>query len=189
MNLNRKLLTCVLLSLVSCQPKLDLGPIPIGGNFLYEDRSGKKVSLSDYPEPVLLVFFGYTQCPDFCPNMLSKIKLAQGMLDKDLSNSFRTIFISIDPSRDGSDVVQKYVSFYLQNATGLSFNESTTALLVKQYGAYVEKSTDKDTIDHSTYVYVLDKERKTRVLLKSNDSAEQFATVIKALSGDSVQSQ
>ncbi len=178
----------VLISVVTyCQPKLDLGaPLPIGGDFSYPDKSGKMVSLKDFSEPVLLVFFGYTQCPDFCPNMLSKIKLAQSHLPSETKKSFRTIFISIDPVRDGSDVVQKYVEFYLDSSNGYSFPSEITAKLVKQYAAYVAETKDGSTIDHSTYVYVLDKNRKTRVLLKSTDSAEHFADTIKLLSSDSI---
>jgi protein SCO1/2 len=172
-----------------CKQTIDLGSLPIGGNFSYADKAGKLVSLSDFKEPVLLVFFGYTQCPDFCPNMLAKIKQAQALLAKEGKSNFRTVFISIDPLRDSSEVAQKYVEFYLDHATGLSFNESTTKLLVKQYAAYVEQSQDAATIDHSTYVYVLDQNRKTRVLLKSNETAEYFAEVIKTLSREAIQSK
>lgn len=177
----------LILGVAYCQPKLELGaPLPIGGDFSYPDKSGKIVSLKDFSEPVLLVFFGYTQCPDFCPNMLSKIKLAKSHLPIDKKKSFRTLFISIDPIRDGSDVVQKYVEFYLDTANGYSFTSEITAKLVKQYAAYVEETKDGSTIDHSTYVYVLDRNRKTRILLKSTDSAEHFAETIRLLSSDSI---
>jgi len=169
-----------------CSKSFDLGPLPIGGDFSYEDKSGKVVSLKEFPEPVLLIFFGYTQCPDFCPNMLSKIKLAKSLLTEEKKKQFRTIFISIDPKRDGSEVVQKYVDFYLDRASGFSFSNTITDKIVKQYAAYVEDSKDGVTIDHSTYVYVLDKDRKTRVLLKSNETAEHFAEIITLLSGDSI---
>lgn len=172
--------------LQSCDPNFDLGPLPIGGDFSYEDKSGKLVSLKEFKEPVLLIFFGYTQCPDFCPNMLSKIKRTQSLLPKDKKNLFRTIFISIDPKRDGSEVVQKYVDFYLDNANGYSFSNTVTDKIVKQYAAYVEDSKDGVTIDHSTYVYVLDHNRKTRVLLKSNETAEHFAEIISVLSSNSI---
>jgi len=173
----------ILLAL-SCQSKLDLSPLPIGGDFSYSDKSGKMISLKDFKEPVILVFFGYTQCPDFCPNILSKLKKTKLLLSEE--SKFRIVFISIDPSRDDPNTVQKYVDFYSDNATGLSFNESTTALIVKKYAAYVEKANDPSLIDHSTYIYVLDTERKTRALLKSNESAEHYAEVIKVLSGDSI---
>jgi protein SCO1/2 len=165
---------------------MDLGPLPIGGNFSYQDKSHNLISLSNFKEPVILVFFGYTQCPDFCPNMLSKIKRAKALLSKEKMDTFRTVFISIDPTRDSSELVQKYMDFYLENSSGLSFNKEITNKIVKQYAAYFADAEDGTTIDHSTYVYVLDKDRKTRVLLKSNESAERFAEIISLLSGDTI---
>ncbi|GBF50478.1 SCO1/SenC [Leptospira ryugenii] len=168
----------------TCKPNINLAPLPIGGDFSYADKSGKVISLKNYSEPVLLVFFGYTQCPDFCPNLLTKIKSVRNQLPDTIK--FRVVFISIDPKRDDSNVTQKYIEFYFKDATGLSFNESTTNLLVKKYAAYVEANPDGQTIDHSTYVYVLDKDRKTRALLKSNDSLESYKDVILSLSSDSI---
>ncbi len=180
-------LFCTIGCLSGCTKKVDFGaPLPIGGDFSFPDKTGNLVSLQNFREPVLLVFFGYTQCPDFCPNTLSKIKNTLTLLPDEKKESFRTIFISIDPTRDSGEVVQKYINFYLKNASGFVFPELTTAKLVKQYAAYVEKPKDSSTIDHSTYVYVLDKDRKTRVLLKSNDSAEHFAEIILSLSSDSI---
>ncbi|WP_109020224.1 SCO family protein [Leptospira kobayashii] len=171
-----------------CKAGIEFSELPLGGDFSEKDKSGKMVSLKDFKEPVLLVFFGYTYCPDFCPNMLSKIKNAEQILDEKTKNSFRTVFISIDPLRDGPETVQKYVSFFLKNVSGFSFDQTTTNRLVKQYAAFVEETKD-GTIDHSTYVYVLDANRKTRKLLKSTEDAETFAKTIEALSRNPVQSE
>ncbi|TGN13754.1 SCO family protein [Leptospira ilyithenensis] len=171
---------------VSCKPSLEFSELPLGGDFSEKDKSGKLVSLKDFKEPVLLVFFGYTYCPDFCPNMLSKIKNAEQMLDEKTKSSFRTVFISIDPLRDSPETVQKYVSFFLKNVSGFSFDQATTNRLVKQYAAFVEETKD-GTIDHSTYVYVLDGNRKTRKLLKSTEDAETFAKTIESLGRNPVQ--
>ncbi|WP_411821928.1 SCO family protein [Leptospira sp. 'Mane'] len=172
----------------NCKPSIEFSELPLGGNFSEKDKSGKLVSLTDFPEPVLLVFFGYTYCPDFCPNMLTKIKNAEQSLDEKTKNSYRTVFISIDPLRDSPETVQKYAGFFLKNVSGLSFDQAATNRLVKQYAAFVEETKD-GTIDHSTYVYVLDGKRKTRKLLKSTEDAETFAKTITALSGNPVQSE
>lgn len=183
------LLTLALLMVAffsQCKAEIELEALPIGGNFSYTDKSGKKIKLSDYPEPVILVFFGYTQCPDFCPNVLSKIKLVKQKMGMGKEKTFRTVFISIDPARDDSSVVQKYIDFYLENASGLSFDLETTNKIVKQYAAYFEKAKDGEMIDHSTYVYVLDKDRKTRKLLRSSDPVDLFVEVIERLGENSI---
>ncbi|TGN19249.1 SCO family protein [Leptospira idonii] len=169
-----------------CDSKTELDTLPLGGNFSEMDQSGKMVSLFDLKEPILFVFFGYTYCPDFCPNMLSKIKKAEQLLGENERKSVRTVLISIDPERDRPETVQKYVNFYLETATGFSFDRNTTNRIIKQYAAYVEKARDGVMIDHSTYVYVLDKERKTRKLLKSTDSVETFAETVRLLGGNPI---
>lgn len=175
--------------LVSCGSSLEFTELPIGGNIEALDKSGNSVSLKAFEEPVLLVFFGYTYCPDFCPNTLAKIKAAVEPLSEAEKSKFKVVFISIDPVRDSSETSTKYVQFYLPQSIGLSFSADTTNKILKQYAAYVEKTEDGLSFDHSTYIYVLDKNRKTRKLIKSTDSKEVITKSIQALSGNSVESK
>ncbi|TGL69832.1 SCO family protein [Leptospira jelokensis] len=172
-----------------CGSGVELTELPIGGNIEAKDKSGINVNLKSFPEPVLLVFFGYTYCPDFCPNTLAKIKAATEGFTELEKKQFRVVFVSIDPERDSTETTTKYVQFYIQNAVGYSFDMATTNQIVKQYAAYVEKTKDGLSFDHSTYLYVLDSNRKTRKLIKSTDEKEVISKTIRALSGDSVQSK
>ncbi|XDD43598.1 SCO family protein [Leptospira sp. WS60.C2] len=178
-----------LVSLFHCGSAIELTELPIGGNIEVSDKTGKLVNLKSFPEPVLLVFFGYTYCPDFCPNTLAKIKAATENFSEQERQNFRVIFVSIDPERDSTETATKYVQFYIPNASGYSFDPSTTNQIVKQYAAYVEKTKDGLSFDHSTYIYVLDSQRKTRKLIKSTDGKEVIFKTILALSGNSVQSK
>lgn len=172
-----------------CGSGIDLTELPIGGNIDAIDKFGKRVNLQEFREPVLLVFFGYTYCPDFCPNTLAKIKAAtEGFSEAD-KNKFRVVFVSIDPERDSTETVTKYVQFYIPNAVGYSFDANTTSQILKQYAAYVEKSKDGLSFDHSTYLYVLDSQRKTRKLIKSTDGKDVITKTILSLGGDSVQTK
>ncbi|XDD47398.1 SCO family protein [Leptospira sp. WS39.C2] len=172
-----------------CGSALELTELPIGGNIQATDKSGTKVDLKNFSEPVLLVFFGYTYCPDFCPNTLAKIKSATENFSELEKKNFRVIFVTIDPEKDSSETATKYVQFYIPNASGFSFDLGTTNQIVKQYAAYVEKTKDGLSFDHSTYIYVLDSQRKTRKLIKSTDGKEVISKTIQLLSRDSVQSK
>lgn len=174
---------------LSCGPKLEFLELPIGGNFEVTNREGQRLSLKNFSEPVLLVFFGYTYCPDYCPNTLSKIQQTTKSFSEEERKLFRVVFISIDPVRDSSETVDAYVKFYLPNSSGYSFDANTTANIVKQYAAYVEKTPDGLGFDHSTYIYVLDRIRKTRKLIKSTDSADVIRDSILYLGGNSVQTK
>lgn len=179
----KKLIICfyLFLSLHCDSERLILSDLPIGGNVVGKDKDGKEIDFHKFQEPILLVFFGYTQCPDFCPNTL--MKLQKVSLDP---KYIRIIFISLDPERDSPEVVQKYVSFYSPNASGLSFSKKKTEQVLRQYGAFAEYSKDGIGIDHSTYTYGLDSQRKTRILFKSTDSVEDIQKGIDALVKDSV---
>ncbi|EOQ87781.1 SCO1/SenC [Leptospira yanagawae serovar Saopaulo str. Sao Paulo = ATCC 700523] len=172
-----------------CGSGVELTELPIGGNIIAQDKSGTKVNLKSFPEPVILVFFGYTYCPDFCPNTLAKIKVATESFTEFERRQFRVVFVSIDPERDSSETSTKYVQFYIPNAIGYSFDLATTNQIVKQYAAYVEKTKDGLSFDHSTYLYVLDSNRKTRKLIKSTDETEVITKTIRTLSGNTVQSK
>lgn len=189
MKKNIVLILLVGISMIGCDSSLEFTELPIGGNIEAKDKSGQFVSFKSFQEPVLLVFFGYTYCPDFCPNTLAKIKAAVEPLSAEEKTKFKVVFISVDPVRDSPETTTKYVQFYLPQSIGLSFSLDTTNQILKQYAAYVQKTEDGQSFDHSTYIYVLDKNRKTRKLIKSTDSKEVITKSILTLSGDSVQAK
>lgn len=176
-------------NILYCGSAIELTELPIGGNIEAMDKTGTNVNFKNFQEPVLLVFFGYTYCPDFCPNTLAKIKSATDHFSELEKKNFRVVFVSIDPERDSTETATKYVQFYIPNSIGYSFDQSTTNRLLKQYAAYVEKTKDGLAFDHSTYLYVLDSQRKTRKLIKSTDGKEVISKTILALSSNSVQSK
>ncbi|MDF3820666.1 SCO family protein [Leptospira sp. 96542] len=174
---------------IHCNQGVELTELPIGGNIVGIDKNRNSVDLKKIEEPVVLVFFGYTYCPDFCPNTLMKIKSAVDDLSPSDRKKFKVVFVSVDPIRDAPETVQKYVSFYLPESIGLSFTQSETDRIVKQYAAYVAKTEDGSSFDHSTYIYVLDSDRKTRKLIKTTDTKDMIKETILALGGNSVQTK
>ncbi|PJZ85370.1 SCO family protein [Leptospira harrisiae] len=173
----------------TCGSALEFTDLPIGGNVEAKDKTGKLISFRSFSEPVLLVFFGYTYCPDFCPNTLAKIKAAVEPLSEAEKTKFKVVFISVDPERDSPETTTKYVQFYIPQSIGLSFSIDTTNQILKQYAAFVQKADDGQSIDHSTYIYVLDQNRKTRKLIKSTDSIEVITNSIRKLSSNSIETK
>jgi protein SCO1/2 len=124
----------------------DEGPIPIGGPFRLRAGDGREVTEADFRGRWMLVYFGYTRCPDACPTAL-----------QDMANAI--VFITIDPERDTPAVVQDYVSVFNAPITGLSGTPEQIAAVAKAYRVYYAKhprSGQEYDMDHSSIIYVMD---------------------------------
>ncbi len=140
------------------------GTASVGGPFSLTDHTGKRVSDQDYTGKFLLVFFGFTHCPDVCPTELQVISAA---LDKlgDKANAIQPLFITIDPERDNADVLAEYMSNFHNSIKGLTGTPEEIASVAKKYHVYYRKVEDKDaidnyTMDHTALVYLMDKSGK-----------------------------
>jgi protein SCO1/2 len=130
----------------------------IGGPFrLIDASSGRSVTDRDFRGKWLVVYFGYTHCPDACPTTLANIASAIDELGP-LAGRVQPIFISLDPERDTLPVLADYVSAFDKRIIGLSGGPDDTAAAAKAYGVtYIKRFTGGDyTIDHTATVYVID---------------------------------
>ena len=131
----------------------------IGGPFqLVDTRSGKTVTEQDFKGKWLLVYFGYTHCPDACPTALNDLSLA---LDKlgDKRQAMAPVFITIDPDRDTADVMKDYVASFAPDIAGLTGTSEQIGAAEKAYRVYAAKHPTKDggyDMDHSSIIYVMD---------------------------------
>src|SRR5262245_7222201 len=133
--------------------------VQLGGPFTLTDQNGAKRSDSEFRGKYMLVFFGYTFCPDVCPTTLSVMAAA---LDKMGSTADRIVpvFISVDPARDTPDVLKAYLSAFGPRFIGLTGTEEEIAATAKAYRVYVQAHKDEGqnyTVDHSGVVYLMDK--------------------------------
>jgi len=137
----------------------DEGPIPIGGPFRLRAADGKEVSDSDFRGRWMLVYFGYTHCPDACPTALQDMANALDTLTEEQTRKVALLFITIDPERDTPAVMQDYVTAFNAPITGLSGTPEQTAAVAKEYRVYYAKHPkdggDYD-MDHSSIIYVMD---------------------------------
>jgi len=137
------------------------GKVPVGGPFTLTDQNGKPTSLSDFRGKLVLLYFGFTYCPDVCPTDL----LAIGEAIRSLGNegdALQPIFITLDPERDTRDTLRAYVASFHPRFVALSGTVDEIRTVATAYKVFFEKVWPKglDTymIDHAVYTFLLDRD-------------------------------
>ena len=184
----RRLIATSLLSLAvaACGvvPATDLAPLPIGGDIELTQAGGKVFRLSDHGAEVKLVFFGYASCPDVCPRALSRVSQVEKLLGP-LAEQLLAVFVSVDPERDTPDHLAEWLGFFAVRGVGVTGSAERVATVAKTYGAFYEKKPSGSAmgylIDHSTYLYLVDRAGRVRHLVRSEDSPESIAGWVRAL--------
>jgi protein SCO1/2 len=180
-----------LLSSISCSNKLSFNNVDISGStsfspkFELQDPQGDLRHLTDYQGKVVVVFFGYTQCPDVCPTTLFELKKVMELLGKD-ADQVQVLFITLDPKRDTLELLGKYVPSFDSRFTGLRpQSEEALENVVKGYRIFYQKVLSKDpsnyTIDHTAGSYVIDKQGHLRLFVKHNQGEQVLADDLKKL--------
>ncbi len=152
----------------------------IGGDFHLTDQTGKQVSQKDYAGQYLLIYFGYTFCPDACPTELLVVGQALDQMDKAQADKVQPIFITIDPARDTAQKLADYVPSFHPRLVGLTGSDADIAEVAKEYKVYYAKSEASQNatdyvMDHSSYVYLVNPDGKTIGIFSSDISADDLA--------------
>ncbi|MEN2710734.1 SCO family protein [Sphingomonas sp. NPDC092331] len=160
----------LLLIVSGCSGAADEPPLAgarIGGPFTLTDPDGKPVRDSDFAGKYRIVYFGYTWCPDICPNDMLKIGQAMRMLDKQAPEKAKAIvpiFITVDPERDTPKVVGAFVRNFDDRIVGLTGSPAAIAAVEKQYAVYAKKEAPGPNgaylVGHSQIAYLMDKDGK-----------------------------
>jgi protein SCO1/2 len=158
------------LFLMACSKKeaflsTDITGSALGGELNLPDFNGQVRQLSDFKGKVIVLFFGYTHCPDICPTTLSEMAAAMKRLGKHEKN-VQVIFVSVDPARDTPDLLAQYVPAFNPSFLALRGSEEATQAIAKRFKVFYQKN-DEDpyyTIDHSSGTFIFDKEGKLRLL-------------------------
>ncbi|HHC74561.1 MAG TPA: SCO family protein [Thiothrix sp.] len=132
---------------------------PQGGNFTLNSTLGR-VSLSDFKDKVVLLYFGYRACPDICPSSLATLSAAWRKLTVEQQSKVQIIFVSLDPERDTPILLKEYVDYFRANILGLTGKEADLQLIAKKYGVAFRKVKSDSALgyllDHSANIYLLD---------------------------------
>jgi len=138
------------------------GRATIGGPFTLTTADGKIVTDQTYRGKWMLIYFGYTFCPDACPTALNNIGIALQKLGKEV-DKIQPLFITVDPKRDTREVMSAYLESFDSHIVGLLGTQEQTEAAAKAYRVYVEpeKSEGDDyLVSHSSYLYLMDLQGK-----------------------------
>ncbi len=133
----------------------------IGGDFELTSHLGEPFSLHDIKGKVGVLFFGFTHCPDVCPNALLEIQRLLVNLDAQASD-LSVLFVSVDPKRDTPEILESYVKYFNQNIIGLTGTTEQIGQVLAQYNASVSFSgnTDSDhyNVEHTANIFLIDRQ-------------------------------
>jgi protein SCO1/2 len=156
----------------------DVTGADFGKELQLTDFNGKLRQLSDFRGQAVVVFFGYTHCPDVCPTTLSALASAIKKLGPD-GDKVQVLFVTADPERDTAEVLKQYVTAFNPRFLGLRGTVDETAKVAKEFKVIVQKNAGADpnnyTVDHSSGSYIYDPSGKLRLYVGYGQDADVFA--------------
>ena len=156
----------------------------IGGPFTLVDQTGKTVNNSDLQGRLLLIFFGYTFCPDVCPTSLTAMAEALDLLGA-RADDITPVFITVDPERDTPEQLAMYVEYFHPRLVGLTGSPEQVAKAAKAYRVYYAKAgedgvdADDYLMDHTSITYLMDRDGTFRLHFSHGTDAETMAERIR----------
>ena len=184
-------IVALMLILTACSPKPEFKNIDITGStafgkdFSLLDPDGKVRTLSDFKGKVVVMFFGYTQCPDVCPTTLTEMQQVMSILGPQ-SDKVQVLFVTVDPQRDTAAILKQYVPAFDSRFLGLlPADDIALEKVAKDFKIYYKKvpgiSPGSYTIDHTAGSYAFDPDGRLRLYIKHAQGPEALAHDLKEL--------
>ena len=184
-------ITALLLILTACSPKPEFKNIDITGgtafgkDFSLVDPDGKVRTLVDFKGKVVMMFFGYTQCPDVCPTTLTEMQQVMTILGPQ-SDKVQVLFVTVDPQRDTAAILKQYVPAFDPRFLGLSpADDAALEKVAKDFKIYYKQvpgvSSGSYTMDHTAGSYAFDPDGRLRLYIKHAQGPETLAHDLKEL--------
>lgn len=181
----------LLIGLTACSPKPEFKNIDITGStafgkdFSLIDPDGKARTLADFKGKVVVMFFGYTQCPDICPTTLTEMQQVMTLLGPQ-SDKVQVLFVTVDPERDTAAILKQYVPSFDPRFLGLRpADEAALEKVAKDFKIYYKKvpgtSPGSYTMDHTAGSYAFDPQGRLRLYIKHAQGPETLAHDLKEL--------
>ena len=162
----------------------DVTGAPWGKRLSLADHTGKPRSLEDFKGKVVIVFFGYTHCPDVCPTTLAALREAKQQLGAD-GDKLQVLFVTVDPERDTREVLSVYVPAFDPAFLGLSGDLEATQQAAKEFKILFQKSAGATptsyTVDHSAQVFIFDPRGRLRLLAKPDFKVDAYVHDLRML--------
>jgi protein SCO1/2 len=158
------------------------GKGPVGGPFTLTDQDGRRRSLSDFRGKLVLLYFGFTYCPDVCPTDLMSVGNLVRSFGPD-GAQLQPVFVTLDPERDTREVLRAYAASFHPSFVSLSGTEDEIRRVATSYKVFFQKvwppGTNTYFIDHSAYVFLLDGEGRFITLFPPGTPQERMAVMVR----------
>jgi protein SCO1/2 len=160
----------------------DITGADYGKDFRLFDPEGKERTLADFKDKVVLVFFGFTQCPDVCPTALARASEVKQLLGPD-GDRLQVLFISVDPERDTPEILHAYTAAFDPTFLALYGDPARLAETAKAFNVVYQKvpTGSSYTIDHTAVTYAYDPQGRLRLKLSHNQSSIEYAADVRKL--------
>lgn len=151
---------------------------------LTDASTGKPTSLEDFRGKLVLVFFGFTHCPDVCPTTLLKAAQIKKQLGPD-GNRMQVLFVTVDPERDTPEVLARYVPAFDPSFIGLHGDTAATNMAAREFKVFFQKVPNRDgssyNVDHTAASYILDTEGRLRLFVRHTQPVEEIVADLQQL--------
>lgn len=179
------------LTLAGCQKgasekfvNTDVTGLEYAKDFALTDHNGKPRTLADFKGKAVVMFFGYTQCPDVCPTTMAEMANVMKELGPQ-ADKVQVLFVTVDPARDTPQILSQYVPAFDKRFLGLYGDEAATAKVAKEFKVFYQKVPGKTagsyTMDHTAGSYVFDPQGHIRLFVRHGQGAEPIVHDLKLL--------
>ena len=162
----------------------DISGVDWGKELALTDHQGQPRRLADFKGKAVIVFFGYTQCPDVCPTTLLSMREVIDRLGSD-GGRVQVLFVTLDPARDTQQLLAEYVTAFNPGFIGLRGDEAATAAAAREFKVFHARqpgsTPDSYSIDHSTGSYAFDPQGRLRLLVRHGEAPENVAADLRLL--------
>jgi len=179
-----------MLAIAACSPSkpqfesVDITGANYAQDFHLVDVTGKPRSLADYRGKVVMLFFGYTQCPDVCPTTMADLKTVMQALGPD-ADRVQVLFVTLDPERDTPPLLAQYVPAFDPRFVGLLGDDSAIARTAKEFKVFYQRvpgaTPGSYTLDHTAGTYVFDPAGRIRLFIRQGETNAAMTHDVKQL--------
>lgn len=164
---------------------IDVTGAPYGKGFSLTDMHGHLRTLSDFKGKVVMLYFGFVQCPDVCPTALSRASQVMQQLGPELGARVQVIFVTVDPDRDTPELLREYMAAFDARFLALYGDAAQTKATADEFKAFYRQvpTGSSYTMDHSAVTYLFDPQGSLRVVLRHEQTADDYTADIRTLLG------
>jgi len=161
---------------------IDIAGAPYGRDFALTDFNGQPRTLADYRGQVVMLYFGFVQCPDVCPTALTRASAVMQQLGPDAAQ-VQLLFVTVDPERDTPALLREYMAAFDASFLALTGDTAQIKAAADEFRVFFKKipTGSSYTMDHTALTYLLDRQGRLRLALRHEQSADDYAFDIKKL--------